>query len=581
MCGISGYYSYKRENAPEKDRYKDVSKKQHERRGPDDFGVYFNPDHTVGLAHNRLSLVDLSSHGHQPMSKHNKILVFNGEIYNFRTIKAELEDNGYSFFSTSDSEVILSAYDKWGTDCFSRFNGPFALSIYDELSGLLIVARDRIGEKPLYYYDDPKTGVFYFGSTIKFIKELCKSKKWELDADRIVSDLVFNFWSDKTRTHIKDIYNMPTGSFISIDTKKNSKITATYWQLQKDENHDDEMTILKNVEDILVDSVTLRTALDTNIGMVLSGGLDSTLLTSLAMKNLNYSPHCFTLAKGNHTDEDLYYATKFCSDYDIPHHKVQVRDEDLSLSKLIEVTAAMEEPSLDQVYIYINRNYETIHQQGLKATLNGQGADEIFLGYLDYYDFLRDEGNYATSDAFKQYWFRQSPLRNAIDKKLLRRIIDENVTKHFVPYITNDMLNSVLRFGVKTHLPALLAQEDKQSMNWSVECRTAFTDYRLIEYLVSVPSRIKMLDGREKYILRKIGEKHVPRYITQRKKLGFPDLPDKRGEFIENLIRNGLLTSSPFLSGLIDEKLLKYTEELPLSMRWKLCSIAILEKSLL
>ena len=240
----------------------------------------------------------------------------------------------------------------------------------------------------------------------------------------------------------------------------------------------------------------------------------------------------------------------------------------------------MEEPTIDQVYIYISRNYEAVHQHGLKAVLNGQGADEIFLGYLDYYSFLRDENNYTTSEVFKQYWYLQSPLKNAIDKDLLKRIIDENITKHFVPYATDDTLNSVLRFGVKTHLPARLAQEDKQSMNWSVECRTAFTDYRLVEYLSSVPSRFKMLDNKEKYILRKIGQKHVPEYITKRKKLGFPDLPDKRKEFIESLISDGLLTNSQFLSSLIDESLLKYTKELPLSMQWKLCSIAILEKSL-
>jgi asparagine synthase (glutamine-hydrolysing) len=581
MCGISGYYSSKKSNNPSSDAFQSISKKQHERRGPDDFGVYLSPNNTVGLAHSRLSLVDLSGHGHQPMSKHNKILIFNGEIYNFRAIKSELETLGYEFFSTSDSEVILSAFDCWGVACFSKFNGPFALSIYDELSGLLVIARDRIGEKPLYIYDDEAAGVFYFGSTIKFILEICQNRKWELDVDRVVSDLIFNFWSDKTHTHIKDVYNLPTGNYISIDTKKGTRTTAAYWQLQKDESRDDESTVLQNIEELLVDSVNLRTSLDTEIGVVLSGGLDSTLLTSLAMKNLDYKPHCFTLAKGEYMDEDLHYASKVCDDYGIPHHKVQIRDDDLSLEKLVEVTKAMEEPSLDQVYVYINRNYETIHHQKLKAALNGQGADEIFLGYLDYYSFLRDENNYSSAAALKRYWLQQSPLRDAIDRDLLERIIDENITRHFVPYMSDDKLNSVLRFGVKTHLPALLAQEDKQSMNWSVECRTAFTDYRLVEYLSSVPSYLKKLDGREKYILRKIGEKHVPTYITKRKKLGFPDLPDKRQEFIQDIIAKGLLTSSPLLTSLIDESLLKYTKELPLSMQWRLCSIAILEKSLL
>ena len=580
MCGISGRYSINGLSKNEQSAFFESSKVSHANRGPDGFGQYTSDDVKVVLTHSRLSLVDLSHNGHQPMKKHGLVLVFNGEVYNFRAIKAELEADGYTFFSQSDTEVILSAYDKWGDDCFKRFNGPLAVALYNEETGQLLLARDRVGEKPLYYFIDEDDASVYFSSTIKQIMRAANNT-WQLNEDRIIADLIFNFWSDKEQTHIKNIDNVPVASIVKIDTKTGSRSVQKYWELTANETSNDEQTIIRDVDDLLMDAVDMRVQLDAPLGAILSGGIDSTLLVSMTKNALQYAPTCFTLSRNDHIDDDLFYATKYCDEHGLPHVKVALNDKDLNQEAFINATREMEEPSLDQVYLYISRNYETARQSGLKAVLNGQGADEIFLGYLDFYSFLRDEANYSDRHAFESYWFNQSPLKESLDEERIKRIINQNIEKNYVPVASDDVLNSVLRFGVKTHLQSLLAQEDKQSMRWSVECRTAFTDYRLVEYMSAVPSRIKMLDNKEKYVLRQVAKKHLPDYIINRKKLGFPDLPDNREALVASMIDDGLLKNSPVLSRILSHKVIEYPNDLPLYMKWKLCSVAILERSIL
>lgn len=580
MCGISGLYSINGLSQNEQSAFFESSKVSHINRGPDDFGQYTSNDSKVVLTHSRLSLVDLSHNGHQPMKKHGLVLVFNGEVYNFRAIRAELEADGYTFFSQSDTEVILSAYDKWGDDCFRRFNGPLATALYNEETGELLLARDRVGEKPLYYFIDADDTLVYFGSTMKQIMKAANNT-WQLNEDRIIADLIFNFWSDKEHTHIDGIDNVPVASIVKIDTNTGSRVVEKYWELSANETHNDEETIIRDVDELLMDAVDMRVKLDAPLGAILSGGIDSTLLVSMTKNALPYAPTCFTLSRKDHMDDDLFYATKYCDEHGLPHVKVALNDVDLNQEAFINATREMEEPSLDQVYLYISRNYETARQSGLKAVLNGQGADEIFLGYLDFYSFLRDEANYSDRQAFEDYWFNQSPLKESLDAERVKRIVKENVEKNYVPVASKDVLNSVLRFGVKTHLQSLLAQEDKQSMRWSVECRTAFTDYRLVEYMSAVPSRIKMLDDKEKYVLRQVAKKHLPDYIINRKKLGFPDLPDNREALIISMIDDGLLKKSPLLNRILSHKVIEYPNDLPLYMKWKLCSVAILERSIL
>lgn len=575
MCGISGFFSENPLSAAEFDRIRTKTLNIQYRRGPDDFGYFISEERTLGLFHNRLSLVDLTSRGHQPMGKHGIVLTFNGEIYNFRQLKTELEDLGYVFFSRTDSEVILSAYHAWDMDCFSKFNGAFAIAIYDARSEKLVIARDRIGEKPLYYYHDKSKKIFSFASTIELLLHISGGSG--LNKDRIVSDLVFNFWGDKRLTHFQNIYSLEPGHIIVINPALDPIKITKYWDLLPVEQSTKEQEVIFALDSLVNDATQLRVQLDTEIGAILSGGIDSSLITTLAQQQLAYKLKCFTLEKFGHLDEDLAAAQRLCPNNGWFHHKVQIRDIDLSLEKFQSITCAMEEPLLDQVYIYINRNYEEAHKQGLKAVINGQGADEIFLGYLDYYSFMRNSKSYESPQSFRDFWYNQFALRDYISKDQVMEVIDANIARNFQPYLTDDLLNSLIRFGIKTHMPALLIQEDKQSLNWSVECRTVYTDYRIVEYVNRIPSTLKCLDGKEKYLLRKIASKYLPDFITKRKKLGFPDLPDGRDKLIADLVDQGYLNRSGLLHDLFNEKLFDDLNKLPNSTKWKLCSVAILE----
>lgn len=575
MCGISGFYKKEKISPVVLNKFKNDSETIQHKRGPDFFGSYVNKTDNIGLFHNRLSLVDLSSKGNQPMEKHGFVISFNGEIYNFRQIRKELESLGYEFNSATDTEVILSAYHRWGTKSFDKFNGAYAFALYDMAKDIVFLVRDKIGEKPLYYLFDQSKEELVFASNIQLLLTIKKNVK--LNKNRIISDLVFNFWSDKSETHFSGINILSPGTYL--EHGKSVKVVS-YWDILPTEVTIREEDALEKINAILEDAINMRVQLDTKIASILSGGIDSSLMSVIAQKYLNYSLDCYTLKKKGYDDEDIISASRISKERKWNHHQVEVRPEDLGIKNASYITDAMEEPILDQVYIYINRNYEEAHKDGFKAVLNGQGADEIFLGYLDYYPFLRNSSNYDSYESFRNFWYEQFSLKGFINKDSVFASIDENLSKNFKPYQTKDYLNSVLRFGTKTHLPALLLQEDKQSLNWSVECRTVYTDYRLVEYLSGIPSQLKYADGREKYLLRKIAKKYLPDYIINRKKLGFPNLPDGRDLLVTELIKKGYLKKSELISKMFSPKIFDNIEKLPFSIRWKLCSIAVFESVL-
>lgn len=576
MCGISGFYKKEKISKVVLDKFQNDAEVIQHKRGPDFFGSYVNERGNLAFFHNRLSLVDLSSKGNQPMEKHGFVISFNGEIYNFRQIKKELESFGYKFNSTTDTEVILSAYHRWGTKSFDKFNGAYAFALYDTAKDIILLVRDKVGEKPLYYFFDQSKNELVFASNVQLLLTLKKDIK--LNQNRILSDLIFNFWSDKSETHFSSIKTLYPGTYLKYGNSEKELEIINYWDILPREVTVREEDAFEKINSLLEDAINIRVQLDTKIASILSGGIDSSLMSVIGQKYLSYLLDCYTLKKKGYDDEDIISASRISKEKEWKHHQVEVRPEDLSIKNASYITKAMEEPILDQVYIYINRNYEEAHKNGFKAVLNGQGADEVFLGYLDYYPFLRNQKNYESYGAFRDFWYDQFDLKEFINKNLVFASIEENLLKNFKPYQTKDNLNSVLRFGAKTHLPALLLQEDKQSLNWSVECRTVYTDYRLVEYLSGIPSHLKYADGREKYLLRKVAKKYLPDYIINRRKLGFPNLPDGRDLLVTELIEKGYLKKSELISKMFSPKIFDNIEKLPFPIRWKLCSIAVFER---
>ncbi len=578
MCGIAALISKKPDII---DKQLLIMNNSMRHRGPDGHGIYISKDRKIGFGSRRLSLVDLSLKGSQPMAKHNRTIVFNGEIYNFREINKELREKGYSFTSHSDTETILSSFEEWGIDCLQKFNGAFAFILHDHITQDVYVVRDRIGEKPLYYTE---TNDFYlFASELKAFMSI-PAVKLSPDIDTIKSNLIFHFWSDRESTYFKNIYSLLPGRYIKISNGK-FRITK-YWDIQlSDEVHyeHEDKEISNNIDSIyelLKDATRIRLAADCEVGSLLSGGIDSSLITAIAATITHYPIKCFTLRMADYVDEDFKRAKELVSRLkNVEHITVAVDDTVFSQRNLDRVTQHLEEVVLNRISLYVNTNYKTARLHGLKAVLNGQGSDEITLGYYYYYDFLHFNKETFAHNNFLKYWYEQFALKEYIPREDTMRLIDQNLKLNFLPYVSKDILNSVSAFGIKTHLLNILNHEDRFSMAESVECRTVFTDYRIIEKLMSIPSKYKIYDGREKYLIRKLGERILPKRITIRNKMGFPDF----SAHYENMLIDKITSSPGFKKSYLINRIFKKSifsqiQHLPLPQQWELASLYRFEK---
>lgn len=578
MCGISALISKKPDI---EDRQLVSMNNLMKHRGPDGHGIYISKNRKIGFGSRRLSLVDLSPKGSQPMTKHSRTIVFNGEIYNFREINKELRERGYSFTSHSDTETILSSFEEWGIECLQKFNGAFAFVLHDHNTQDIYIVRDRIGEKPLYYTE---TNDFYlFASELKAFMSI-PAVKLSPDIDTIKSNLIFHFWSDREATYFKNIYSLLPGRYIKITNGK-FRITE-YWDIQvSDEVHykQEDKAISNNtytIYELLKDATKIRLAADCEVGSLLSGGIDSSLITTIAAKITPYPIKCFTLRMEENVDEDFRHAKELVNRLsNVEHIPVTIDDNVFSQRNLDRVTRHLEEVVLNRISLYVNANYKTARSHGLKAVLNGQGSDEITLGYYNYYDFLHFNTETFTYNNFSKYWYEQFTLKEYMPRKDTMRLIDYNLKRNYLPYASKDKLNSVSAFGLKTHLLNILNHEDRFSMAERVECRTVFTDYRIIEKLMSIPSKYKIYDGREKYLIRKLGEKYLPLQITKREKLGFPDFSSHlEKSLISKIMSSPNLNNSYLLNQIFDKSIFSYTSHLPLPIQWKIASIYNFEK---
>ncbi len=575
MCAISALIS---KRALVTEQHLLAMNKAMAHRGPDDTGIYLSENKKVGLGNNRLSLVDLTSNGKQPMTKYEKTVVFNGEIYNFREINKILREKGYVFSSQSDTETILAAFEEWGISCIHKFNGAFAFVLYDHTNGDIYVVRDRIGEKPLYFTQTPD--FYIFASEIKALLTL-PGVRLEPDIDTIQSNLIFHFFADKESTYFKNIQSIAPGKYIKI-SREGALSYHTYWDIRMSRDTGITYSISDYIEKfnyLLEDATKIRLAADSEVGSIFSGGIDSSLITVIAAHVVHHPLKCFTLHVKNHTDEDVKHAhmvyRKFPS---LTHMPVNIDNTTYSLNNLDAVTRHLEEVVLNRISLYVNANYKTAHRHHLKTVLNGQGSDEISLGYYTYYDFMHnDEGSFAFRN-FADYWYTQFALKEYMPKKTCMRLIEQNLTKNFLPYENPDVLNQALAFGVKTHLLNILNHEDRFSMKESVECRTVFTDYRLIEFFMKIPSKIKVWDGREKYLVRKLGERMLPAEIVARHKMGFPDLPDGHEELIDRILSDKGLKTSELIHTIFSPEIIGRIESLPDALQWKIACLYRFER---
>ncbi|MBN1162192.1 asparagine synthase (glutamine-hydrolyzing) [Patescibacteria group bacterium] len=519
MCGIFGFL---KENANSSDNQKllrectDILK----HRGPDD-SVYYNDPH-CGLGMRRLSIIDLTL-GIYPLYNEagTKLLIYNGEIYNYRKLRGQLKSLGYKFKTDCDGEVIIFGYEKWGAEVFKKLQGMYAIAIWDKTNKKLVLARDRIGIKPLYYTEKDKE--FYFSSEVKALLNLRKdNKKFQLDYDKVKTLLGFMFLPDSENTIIKGIKKVPPGTYLEIT--KNKISPHKYWNLSDTEENRkigfDEAC--EKLEELLLKTVGQHLISDVPVGVMLSGGIDSSLLAAIIAKNKLLNEVKTYTARFDHPFNESEGAKRFAEELGTSHHEIPIdvskinRDIEKYIDTFDDLT------TFDGGLITTRILSEEINKRGIKVLLLGEGADEILGGYS---------------------WFGISkfPL-NLLPKYLRSSIyyyaISRNITKGFgfyAKYLNStvpscgDVFNEICFTEMTTQLPNhLLMKVDKASMAASIEARVPYLDHKLVEFIYSLPSDFKlsgifpdMRNSREKYILRQISKRYLPEYIVNRKKKGF------------------------------------------------------------
>lgn len=507
-------------------------------RGPDDEGVFV--DDNVSLGHQRLSIIDLSPAGHQPMCNENGNIwiVYNGEIYNFQEIRGKLQQKGHLFKSKTDTEVIIHAYEQWGVKSFDMFNGMWAFCIYDEGKKELILSRDRFGIKPLYYCLHNEKLIF--SSMISAI--LAHDIQAAPSENAIMRFLAYNLEHCDKNTFFKNVYSLEPGNFLKYDLKTKNYFIEKWYVQRCLEN-----VTVEQVRQSFVESVESQTVADVPIGSCLSGGIDSSSIVCTLDKFLPYAFYTFSFIAPGNTFDESKYIKEVGKRTKTKQFFTQISEDDF-LNEFPDFVKALEEPVLGLSPYAQYRVMKLAHQQGAKVLLDGQGGDEIFAGYHYYFSYrffdLLKRGkilnlgremflylrHFEELMPFGLFAFMLMPnwLKNYLWKTVVNKWINHNYLKE-VCGENSDLrwqgmsLEEVLRLTLfSTAIPHLLQWEDKSSMRWSIESRVPFLDLHLVETALSLAPEQKLQNGKTKIIFKEAVKDILPKMISGRTdKIGF------------------------------------------------------------
>jgi len=586
MCGIVGIYNEKKKIS--KKVLSEITKAL-KHRGPCSNGTKVELNGKLGIGNTRLALVDLYDRSNQPLEVDNFTITFNGEIYNHKELRKKLKQSGQSFRTLSDTEVIIKSFKEWGIKAFNKFNGCFAFILYDKKNEKLYIVRDPIGKKQIVYIR-AKNGDWIFASEVKAILKH-PSVDAEPNINRFIADLVFKFFTDKKETHFKNIFHVPAGHYFIFDLKKRLKPRIKkYWDINRlsvrNYSRKDISSIVEKFNGLLHDSVRLRIDADAEVGSIISGGIDSSLITKMASEyhNKKYKKpfKCFTIKYSQGENKDLKNAKILCSQMkNVQLNEIKI-DNNITISELDKITFSLEEPLLDKVFIPQFMNYQHTKNAGLRAVINGQGADELWLGYLFFYDLLRLPSQEINYKGLVKYWNNRFKFANFIKSKKIKNkinnIIVANLKKNFLPYRVNDKVESLVNFSVKTHLQSMFMQEDRLSMANSVEVRLPHVDLRIIKLALSIPSDLKIFDKKEKYIPRQLGKKILPKEIYTRRKMAFPDPPSQYDREVEKLFNKKKIFKSKIIAEIFKGNDKNFFYKLSFRDRWILLAISRMEE---
>lgn len=517
-------------------------------RGPDQsavqsFGRADRP--RASLLFTRLSILDLDARANQPMQRHTKRLIFNGELYNYREIREELEDLGVAFHTTSDTEVVLCAIDTWGLDALDRFEGMWAFALYDGRDGTLTLSRDRFGEKPLYLLRDGED--LYFGSEVNFIRALA-GREIPVNLAHVTRYLMNGYKSlyKTEETFFEGVREVSPATILRIHPDGRSECWR-YWTPRF--APEDEMSYEEAVAGArarLLHAVGLRLRADVPLAFCLSGGVDSGSLVSIAKREFDYDVHAFTVVNTDARYEEMGFVEDVVSSLGIRHTQVPVTTVDF-IPRLRRLVRAHDAPVVTINYYAHWLLQEAVSRFGYRVSVSGTGADEMFSGYYDHhlqylYELRREPELLAQSreawtthvkplvlNPFLREWdlfFKNPDFRDHVmvdgprlDSLLLRPWHEAFSEYHFTDdLLRNRMLNEMFYEGV----PVILHEDDLNAMFWSIENRSPFLDRELFEFCNRIPTRLLIRDAAAKAVLRDAMRGIVPESVlNNRRKIGF------------------------------------------------------------
>ena len=553
MCGICGQLRFDG-NTPSSKSLDNMMNKL-ARRGPDSNGKWL--EGTIGFGHQRLSIIDLSSSGSQPMidSLLKLTLVFNGTIYNYKQLRSRLIGKGYSFFSSSDTEVIIKAYHYWGEDCVNHLDGMFAFAIWDKPSKKLFIARDRMGIKPLYYNLTNKAFTFASNSQALLTQDLDKS----VNPIALQQQLSLHGVVPAPNTIINGIKKLKPGTYIVLSEKGDIK-EQTYWypSATRPEGNVSEQDYIARTHELLTAAVTKRMAAsDVPIGVLLSGGLDSSLIVALLKEAGHRDIRTFSIGFEDIDDEsgsEFEFSDQVVSKFKTDHKKYLLSNQEV-LPRLSEAVMNMSEPMVgqDAIAFYLLSEQVSRHT---KVVLSGQGADEAFAGYFWYPRMAKEHGDEIESFS-KHYVDRphEEYLQTVMPTYQGENHTHKWLSKEFLKPGADSFIDKVFR----TDMTRLIVDDpvkrvDNMTMAWGLEARVPFMDTELVEWALKIPPALKMREE-GKYPLKKIARELLPSSVIDRKKGYFPmpALKYIQGDFLE-FMSDILLSSSCRNRGIFDQK---------------------------
>lgn len=574
-----------------------------------------NGEFSIALGHRRLSILDLSSKGHQPMAdeEDNIHITYNGEIYNYIEIREELKDKGYNFYTNCDTEVIINAYKEWGEECVKKFNGMWGFAIFDRQKSKIFCSRDRFGIKPFYYYQ--KNNKVIFSSEVKQIIEDSTVKR--IANDEIIYSYLYYGKNDyNEKTFFKDIYALePSFNMVIYLDFANKALKVKkykYYEIEKKEMIREENKAISKFKDEFNRSIEYRLRSDIPVGSCLSGGLDSSSIVTVACNKLkkdkkNVDFQTFTSSyDDNPKIDERYYSNIIVKESDCKENLIFPNKKDL-VQDIKKVIWHHDFP-FPTLSIFAGWSVmKEVNKKNVKVLLDGQGSDEILLGYERYAIFLlRDNlkhlefkkllNNYKmiknrlkigfkriigyflffSNISFLQYWVKWKSNDNKIFNKTFLKKYKWN--KDYLSKINfKDEFELCKTEIFHSNLSQLLRYEDRNSMAFSIETRVPFLDYKLVEHEMQIPVDLKVKDGWTKYLLRKAMEHDMNTEVVYRKKeLGFAApqkdwLDQLSKEFVEKYL-NSMKTHKYFN----EEEVRKlFEEKRNHDMRWKFLSLEI------